>query len=145
MGNIQHQGTLLRGEIIDFNVDLLEDTVRVETQEVHVLLGRGNGIFEISETLYLGFNVGAVSAVDVNGDRILDLLVAEDMIEPLEPSGVSKIKVMIGDGVGGFYDLYTLAVSANISGILGGDFDANGQVPIAIIDAVTNELKIYLR
>jgi len=144
-GDFDHADTAVGDDPLDFNNDSLKDVIEVRERTIEVLLGRGNDFFDSSGALTLEFAVGVVSATDINGDGILDLLVAQQVEDALEMPEASAIVVFLGDGVGGFHVSFELSVAAGISGIYGADFDSNGLVDFAVIDAAASELKIYLR
>jgi hypothetical protein len=96
--------------VADFNGDGVPDAVvgNPESQNVTILMGRGDGVFKQSTTYNIG--VTYIVAADVNGDRKVDLVMGTG----------SNVTVMLGDGDGTFTtpaafdagnDVYALAVA----------------------------------
>ena len=102
----------------DFNADGALDFAipRGKSKTVEVILNKGDGTFQgrvSSPVLY----PGQISAADLNGDGILDLVT----------SGGS---VLLGNGDGSFTDNGGVQISGDVAFV--GDFNADGKVDVVI-------------
>jgi hypothetical protein len=88
----------------DFNGDGFPDLlVMVSNTEVEVLLGKGDGTFQIGTTSPLPENVQAMTVADVNGDGQPDFAVLTNAFySPPYVSGQSGLWVFLNQGGAGF-------------------------------------------
>ena len=106
-----------------FNADQRLDLVATmqfgSTYEVQVLLGNGDGTFQLGASYPVGAGPSAIAVADFNGDRKLDLAVAENEEE--------AIGVLLGNGDGTFqpevrygtsFPLWVAAADLNLDGKL---------------------------
>jgi hypothetical protein len=95
-----------------------------QTGEVAVLLGNGDGTFQLATTYATGgWGVYSVAVADVNGDGKLDLLVT-NFYDPTK--GFGSVGVLLGNGDGTFRPVVTYA--SNWSNVYSGAVaDVNGD------------------
>jgi hypothetical protein len=107
----------------DFNSDNILDLVITSESEgyISVLMGDGMGVFEDRQDYNIGSFLGDIVAGDFNSDNILDLAVINN-----ELFG-SEVRVLMGDGVGGFGDSQDYLVGSKPWGIASGDFGSGGE------------------
>jgi large repetitive protein len=106
-----------------------------------VLLGNGDGTFQ-SPVLYDSGVPGAnvVAVADVNGDGVLDLLVADGCFEYCSGDGaVTRLSVLLGNGDGTFQPAVTYATGGSRSGWVSvADVNGDGKP-----DAVLGNSNVY--
>ena len=112
----------------DFNHDGKIDLAVVNSHDVGVLLGAGNGTFSAPTTYALSQYADGIAAVDINGDGYLDLVI------PLDSSSSNGVAILLGktDNSGTFNAESDVAAGFNYSFIPAlGDFDGDGKVDLA--------------
>jgi len=138
----------------DFNGDGIMD-LAVANQgttgggsSISILLGNGNGTFSPGPTLSLptGTLPGPMVAGDFNGDGKLDLAIGDTLS--------SRIQVFLGAGNGSFTPVAGSTVNCTLVVDCGntvqpvslavGDFNGDGYLDLAIINATVNTLSIFL-
>jgi hypothetical protein len=101
---------------------------------VFLLPGKGDGSFSLSGSVACGAMPQAVTAGDINGDGVLDLVTAN--------SGSNNVSVLLGKGGGAFVEQSTFPVGSGPSAIVLGDFNGDGKLDI--VSAQPNVLNIAL-
>lgn len=91
---------------------------------VSVLLGLGNGAFQIQKTFATGASPFSVAPSDVNGDGKPDLLVAND--------GDNNVAVMIGNGNGSFHALAAVPAGAGPESAATADMNGDGKADLVV-------------
>jgi hypothetical protein len=127
---------------IDVNHDGLVDLVTSNSlsNDVTVLLGRGNGSFSPARTYAiagphsLGLIPFALSAGDLNGDGTPDLVTG----------GVASVTVMTNDGFGGFTARQSYPVGLDVACTQLGDFNGDGSPDIVATGTGTLNAQIML-
>jgi hypothetical protein len=109
--------TDLNGNAVDFNGDGKPDIAAGNV----VLLGNGNGTFQIGPTLPTALGTYAAAA-NVNGDGTLDLITANQYGH--------SISVLLGNGDGTFRAGPTVAVSTYLKAVAVGDFNRDGKLDL---------------
>jgi hypothetical protein len=113
------------------------------TYPVAVALNKGNGTFRPA-VLYdpQTCGTGHVTAIDVNGDKALDLVVANDRSGPSDfCMQVSvTIRILINNGDGTFQPDYGEYVGTLSSMVAGADLDGDGITDLVVTDAITHVL-----
>ena len=116
------------------------DGVRVFGQEVTILLGDGSGRFSQApgSPMRVGVIPYGVAIADVNGDRKLDLAVANQFS--------STIALLLGNGDGTFVQTAGPPVPPNSapSWIAAEDYDGDGDIDLAITLKGLNTVAIFL-
>jgi hypothetical protein len=108
---------------------------------VSVLLGNGNGTFQAAVNYEVSSasdasNQADVSAVDLNGDGKLDLVVAS--------SKANAASILLGNGNGTFQSAVTYPVGARPSGVAVADFNGDGKLDLALTSAFDDTTSILL-
>ncbi len=93
---------------------------------VSVLLGNGDGTFQSAKTVAAGI-YGPLVAGDFNGDRKLDLAVA---------NSVGNVSILLGHGDGTFQPAVEYSLPGNEpDAIVAGDFNGDGRLDLAVAGA----------
>jgi uncharacterized repeat protein (TIGR01451 family) len=96
----------------------------LQGKSVAVLLGDGAGFFTSLTNFPVGLSPIAIVTADFNGDRKLDLAVAN--------LGDNTVSLLLGDGVGGFVIQTAVGVGVAPSSIAVGDFNRDGKQDLAV-------------
>jgi hypothetical protein len=132
--------------LIDLNRDGHLDlvTAHLLTRVIGVQLGTGRGRFTPASTspMTLGFAPGAIAAGDVNGDGVVDLVLAS------RDESREYIHIFAGDGRGGFASASRHVIAQAIAyykpRIVLADADANGAVDIVYANGRRNSVELLL-
>jgi len=112
----------------DFNGDgKLDLAVASFGSGVSILLGNGDGTFK-SPANYGESGPTSVAVGDFNGDGKLDLAVANLVTN----SGLSNVRVLLGNGNGTFQPAVNYGVGSNPSSVAVGDFNGDGKLDLAV-------------
>ncbi len=95
-----------------------------EDGTVSVLLGKGNGTFELAADYFVGSEPEDVAVADVNEDTVLDLIVAS--------ASCNGISVLLGTGDGTFGARDNFEAGPVSRAIAIGDFDGDGHADVAV-------------
>jgi PKD repeat protein len=119
-------------DVGDFNKDGNADLVVGTNDSLYVLLGDGNYNFTRSYAHYFGYisSVSTMNALaDFNHDGNLDVIFA---MPQYGPSPVSRIGILLGDGLGGFSSVTVIyAPDAVIQTASAGDFNGDNDLDFA--------------
>ena len=116
----------------DLNGDGADDLVIVPlvSAVAKIALSNGDGTFDLSDLALAGAAAVAAEVADVNGDGLLDCVIANQAIDGIE--------VFIGDGVGGLVSMGADDVGMNAPiGLACGDLDDDGVVDLLITGDTT--------
>src|SRR5205823_1002689 len=86
---------------------------------VLVLLGNGDGTFQVPATYGVGLYPASVAVVDFNSDSIPDIAVAN--------KGSTNISLLLGKGDGSFLDAVNYRAGVNPWSVAVGDFNGDGK------------------
>lgn len=128
----------------DFNGDKILDMAVANsnpgTATISVLLGKGNGSFGAQTTYAVGNSPNAIIAGDFNGDHILDLATANE----LGHGSNQALSILIGNGDGTFKPAVNYPGGQAPRGMDIGDFNNDGNLDIAVVNNIGNNVTIYL-
>jgi hypothetical protein len=100
--------------------------------QVTILLGKGNGTFTATATSPpTGSVPNSIAAADLNGDGILDLVVANGCGDGSNCE-LGSITVLMGNGDATFTPLPTLNLNGTPDAISVGDFDGDGKLDVMV-------------
>ena len=122
----------------DFNADGKLDLAvsNSASNTVTILLGNGDGTFNLGSVI-TGFNAPmALVTGDFNSDGKLDLAVVNN--------GANQIAVLLGTGSGIFGSPITQATGSNPQGLVLGDFNSDGVPDLAVANSGSNTISILL-
>ena len=106
---------------------------------ISVLLGNGDGTFQAARTFDAGLGSGPIWVViaDVNGDRKLDILLANQ--------SRNSVGVLLGNGDGTFQPVMNFDTGGNFAeSIAVGDFNGDGKLDVAVAHFKTNNVTVLL-
>ena len=114
----------------------------VATYPVAVAFNHGDGTFAATTTISIQTcGTGEVSAIDVNGDGALDLVVANNRGGPGFCDTLSRqIRILINNGNGTFHPDYGVEVGTLSSMVAGADLNGDGIMDLVDTDAITHVL-----
>lgn len=126
----------------DLNNDARLDLVVVNsgTSNIGILLGQGDGRFSQQSIYTIGTNSSPVGLVltDLNGDRVLDLVVSDHTNH--------RLFVSLGNGDGTFTNSKTLPTGQESApySIVAHDFNRDSHVDLAVSNSGSNSVGIFL-
>ena len=103
------------------------------------LLASGAGAADpafVASTLTVGDGPHSIVATDLNGDRKVDLAVANQ--------GSNDLSILLGDGAGGFSSPTSVVVGTGPLGLAAGDLNRDGEPDLAVANADSDDLSILL-
>jgi len=103
---------------------------------VAIFLGNGDGTFRVPTPYKTGHRPLAVSFLDLNGDRHLDMLVVNGEMD--------DITVFFGKGDGTFQKGTAFGANAGPMAIVTNDFDGDGKTDVAVVNNLSSDLSIVL-
>jgi hypothetical protein len=136
----------------DFNGDGTLDiaTANTYTNDVTVLLGRGDGTFHSAGNFGVGNTPFGMAAGDFNGDGILDLAVVNQNAEPAAPPNPGAppngydVSILLGNGDGTFQPERRIAAGNRAWGLAAADLTGNGRLDLVIANQGTNDISVLI-
>ncbi|CAN5679616.1 hypothetical protein BH10BDE1_BH10BDE1_17310 [soil metagenome] len=126
----------------DYNHDGFTDLAIacVNTSKVSILLGNGDGTFQTKVDIPSGSVPGtgpvAIVAVDLDGDKAMDLVVANN--------SSSNVSVLVGNGDGTFRSPVEYPTGYGPVAIRAGDFNADGKQDVAVVNSIDGTISILI-
>ncbi|HKH98943.1 MAG TPA: FG-GAP-like repeat-containing protein [Candidatus Sulfotelmatobacter sp.] len=123
----------------DGNLDLAVADFR--TQQVSILLGKGDGTFPTVTPYSTGANPSSVVVADFNGDGILDLALTST---PLGSAPGNLVSLLVGNGDGSFKAPALFGTGSQAYSAAAGDFNGSGALGLAVANGVSNTVSVLL-
>ncbi|MBD1932406.1 MULTISPECIES: DUF4347 domain-containing protein [Cyanophyceae] len=122
----------------DFNGDGKQDLVtsNLNSNNVSVLLGKGDGTFNTASNIGVGNVPVSVVIGDFNGDGKQDLATANE--------GSWNVSILLGNGNGTFSSAGNFAVWSAPYSVTAGDFNGDGKQDLATVDFNAGNVSILL-
>jgi hypothetical protein len=128
----------------DFNgdgkVDIAVDNGSGGPTAVSVLLGNGDGTFQTPIMYPLGTYLEGITAGDINGDGIEDLVVSNDA----NGVGAGNVEILLGNGDGTFQPPIILSADFQPLYAVIADFNGDGKADIAVPNYSSSDISILL-
>jgi hypothetical protein len=122
----------------DFNGDGKLDLAAANggSNNVSVLLGRGDGTFQPAVNYAAGSAPSTVAVGDFNGDGKVDLVVTN--------AGSNSVSVLLGKGDGTFQTAANFGVGAEPVSVVVADFNLDGNLDLAVANVASGNLSVLL-
>ena len=111
----------------DGKLDLVVGYQDPNSSSISVLLGKGDGTFRAPVDYPAGFEPGAVTIADLNGDGKLDIVAAN-----FGNFGGNTVSVLLGNGDGTFQPQVQDATSGGPLWVIAADFNHDGKLDLAV-------------
>jgi hypothetical protein len=112
------------------------DILEVDLNQLGLLLGKGDGSFEDTQLLDAASNTSYVTAADVNGDGLADLISARFY--------GNDFCVWLADGHGAFPSRHCFGVGAGPRMLLAGDLNQDGRLDLATVNNAASDVSVLL-
>jgi hypothetical protein len=106
------------------------------SDDISVLLGKGDGTFLQPQRFAAGASPVSAAAGDFNGDRRLDVVTVNNLS--------NDVSVLLGNGDGTLGAQQQFAVGAQPVAVVTGDFNGDGRLDVAVANAGTNDISVLL-
>jgi hypothetical protein len=107
-----------------------------DSGSVSILLGNGDGTFQLASNIPAGKNPISIAVGDFNGDTRLDLAVAD--------SGNSTLAVLLGNGDGTFQAPVGYATGVGPTSIARGDFNGDSRLDLVVANQGGSTVSLLL-
>jgi hypothetical protein len=118
----------------DFNGDNAPDLALTDNFTMMVFAGKGNGLFETSTGRALIGNPSSMTAVDLDGDGVLDLAL------PLFSD--HEVLLFKGDGMGRFVDAGSVPVGSKPERVVSADLDRDDRLDLIVVSSGASDLTV---
>jgi hypothetical protein len=115
----------------DGNADLAVSSSAGAIPGVQLLLGKGDGTFQLPKEIAAGLKATALATADFNNDGNPDLVVASSL------AGTGQLSLLLGDGTGNFSTSPSYSVSANPDSIAVADLNRDGFPDVVVSSGTT--------
>jgi hypothetical protein len=124
--------------VADLNHDGLPDlvTANADSNDVSVLLGRGDGTFAPQQRVAVGNRPASVAVADLNHDGLLDLVTAN--------ADSNDVSVLLGRGDGTFNAQQRVTVGAFPRSVAVADLNHDGFPDLVIVNATSRDVSVLL-
>ncbi len=124
--------------VVDLNRDDIVDavTVNLESDDISVLLGRGDGRFEAQQRFAVGDFPRDLDIVDLNRDGHLDIVVANRLDE--------DIPILLGNGDGRFAAPQHTEAGVSPVALSLGDLNRDGRTDVVTANALSNDVSVLI-
>jgi hypothetical protein len=125
----------------DFNGDGIPDLITINGNNpsdglVSVLLGKGDGTFQIEQSYPVAASPRSVAVADLNGDGIPDIVVAN--------RDSNTVSVLLGKGDGTIASGQTFALGSSPTAVVVADFNGDGAPDLALADGYGSAVRVLL-
>ena len=111
---------------------------------ITVLLGKGDGTFQLPVDYMAGSNASAVAVGDLNGDGKPDLAVSDFGGGSADAKATGALAVLLGNGDGTFQTAVKYSSGKGASWVVIGDFDGDGPNDVAVVGRTSHTVTVYL-
>ncbi len=124
----------------DFNGDHILDlaVVNYSSNNVTVLLGKGDGTFGPGVNYAVGTEPSAITAVDLNGDGVPDLAIADEIGKTV------AVLINKADGSGRFKPAVLYPAGQAPRGIAAGDLRGSGIIDLVVANNLGGDVTVFL-
>ena len=122
----------------DVNGDGIPDVVTANSGDatVSILIGNGNGTFQLQRTVAVGRNPRAIALADLDGDSKLDIITAN--------GNDNTVSLLRGNGNGTFQPPTTLSVGVNPDSLAVGDLNSDGKPDLVTANAGDGTISLLI-
>ena len=118
--------------VSDLNGDHKADLVVISSHTINIMLGNGDGTFQLPISFNPPYAPSALGVGDFNRDGKMDLAMAEQF------AGINQVQIFLGNGDGTFQAGVSYPVSSEPSSVAVGDFRADGKLDLAVANTGGN-------
>jgi hypothetical protein len=111
---------------------------------LEILLGTGDGSFQATSAYPLGYSPTSVAVGDINGDKNLDIIIANRCGKDLSCQSTGTGTVLVGDGTGKFTPATDLALGNSPSSIALASLSSLGALDLVIARSTDNTVAVML-
>jgi hypothetical protein len=120
----------------DFNGDGKLDLAVATGTTISMLLGKGDGTFNVTSFPTAALSVGTLVAGDFNGDGKLDLAYPDPL--------TNLLHLLLGNGDGTFTEVSTTIVGGHPVWAVAADFNGDGKLDLAVVNRAEGNVSILL-
>ena len=132
--------------VADYNRNGRLDLVSANSEELTFFSGRGDGTFKITGShRFDRYEIAEMEAGDINGDGKQDVIVSGFVYDPGHPdSGNGLIKVLLGNGWGGFRPELSLSAGDHSSSLALSDVNRDGRLDIITVNDGADSISVLI-